>query len=264
MLRFLPFMPSAPLVNVVRMSGMIAAGPRGLNDQALAPLLERAFRRGSPKAVALVINSPGGSPTQSSLIGARIRRLAEEKEVPTIAFVEDVAASGGYWLACAADEIFVDENSVTGSIGVISAGFGFQEAIGKIGVERRVYTAGNSKSFLDPFQPEKDEDVSRLRAIQDHVHGNFIAHVKARRGAKLPEGRDLFTGEVWVGAQALEVGLADGVGHLVPEMKKRYGDKVRFNVYGPRRGFLKRLGMDALTALPDAIEERALWARYGL
>ncbi|RDC72141.1 S49 family peptidase [Rhodovulum sp. 12E13] len=264
MLRLLPFMPSAPLVNVVRMSGMIAAGPRGLNDQTLAPLLERAFRRGAPKAVALVINSPGGSPTQSSLIGARIRRLAEEKEVPTVAFVEDVAASGGYWLACAADEIFVDQNSVTGSIGVISAGFGFPEALGKIGVERRVYTAGNSKSFLDPFQPEKDEDVSRLRAIQDHVHGNFIGHVKARRGAKLPEGRDLFTGEVWVGAQALEVGLADAVGHLVPEMKKRYGDKVRFNVYGPKRGFLKRLGMDALTALPDAIEERALWARYGL
>jgi serine protease SohB len=264
MLRLLPFMPSVPLVNVVRMSGMIAAGPRGLNDQALAPMLERAFRRGAPRAVALVINSPGGSPTQSSLIGARIRRLAEEKEVPTVAFVEDVAASGGYWLACAADEIFVDENSVTGSIGVISAGFGFPEALGKIGVERRVYTAGNSKSFLDPFQPEKDEDVSRLRAIQDHVHGNFIEHVKTRRGDKLPEGRDLFTGEVWVGAQALEVGLADGVGHLVPEMKRRYGDKVRFNVYGPRRGFLKRLGVDALTALPDAIEERALWARYGL
>jgi len=264
MRRFLPFVPSAPLVNVVRLSGMIAAGPRGLNDQSVAPLLERAFRRGAPKAVAIVVNSPGGSPTQSSLMGARIRRLAEEKKVPTVAFVEDLAASGGYWLACACDEVFVDENSIAGSIGVISAGFGFPEAISKIGVERRVYTAGRSKSFLDPFQAEKDEDVTRLRAIQDHVHRNFIEHVTARRGGQLAEGADLFTGEVWVGAQAVEVGLADGVGHLVPEMKKRFGDKVRFSVYGPKRGFLKRLGMDAMAAIPDAIEERALWARYGL
>jgi serine protease SohB len=178
--------------------------------------------------------------------------------------VEDVAASGGYWLACACDEILVDENSVTGSIGVISAGFGFPDALARIGVERRVYTAGRSKSFLDPFQPEKEDDVARLRDIQDHVHGNFIEYVKGRREAKLPADRDLFTGDVWVGSQAVEVGLADGVGHLVPEMKRRYGDKVRFNVYGPRRSFLRRLGMDAMTAIPDAIEERALWARYGL
>lgn len=268
MRRLLPFLPATPVVNVVRLSGMIAAGPRGLSDQLVAPLLDRAFAR-RPEAVALVINSPGGSPTQSSLIGARIRRLAEEKKLPTVAFVEDVAASGGYWLACAADEIVVDQNSVTGSIGVISAGFGFPQALSKVGVERRVYTAGRSKSFLDPFQPEKEEDVARLRDIQDHVHVNFIEHVRARRGAKLPEGQDLFTGDVWVGAQAVEVGLADRVGHLVPEMKARYGDKVRFNVFGPRRGFLRRLGLDVLGrdvlgAIPEAIEERALWARYGL
>jgi serine protease SohB len=193
-----------------------------------------------------------------------VRRLADEKEVPTVAFVEDVAASGGYWLAASCDEILVDQTSILGSIGVISAGFGFPQAIAKIGVERRVYTAGQSKSFLDPFQPEKEDDVARLRAIQDHVHGRFIDYVKDRRGAKLPDGRDLFTGDVWVGRQAVEVGLADGEGHLVPEMKKRYGDKVRFNVFGPKRGFLKRLGMDAAAAIPEAIEERALWARYGL
>ncbi|NBC96957.1 MAG: S49 family peptidase [Deinococcus-Thermus bacterium] len=264
MQRFLPFMPPVPIVNVVRLSGMIAAGARGLNDAALAPVLERAFGRGKPKAVALVINSPGGSPTQSSLIGARIRRLADEKKVPVVAFVEDLAASGGYWIAAAADEILVDANSIVGSIGVISATFGFPEALGKIGVERRVYTAGRSKSFLDPFQPEKTEDVERLKALQEHVHGNFIEHVRARRGGKLPEGRDLFDGNVWVGAQAVEVGLADRTGHLVPEMKTRYGDKVRFNVFGPRRSFLRRLGLEALHAVPDAIEERALWARYGL
>lgn len=272
MQRFLPFMPPVPMVNVVRLSGVIAAGGRGLSDRSTAPLLERAFARGKPKAVALVINSPGGSPTQSALIGARIRRLAEEKKVPVVAFVEDVAASGGYWLACAADEILLDANSVTGSIGVISASFGFHDAIGRIGVERRVYTAGQSKSFLDPFRPEKEEDVVRLRAIQDQIHENFIAHVKARRGDKLPEDKDLFTGEVWVGQKAVEVGLADGLGHLVPEMKKRYGDKVRFTVFGPRRTLLRRFGLQfgagvadgAAEALPGAIEERALWARYGL
>ena len=264
MIRFLPFMPPVPLVNVVRLSGVIASGPRGLNDQSVAPLLERAFSRGKPKAVAIVINSPGGSPSQSSLIAARMRRLSQEKKVPTVAFVEDVAASGGYWLACAADEIFVDENSVTGSIGVISASFGFHDAIGRIGVERRVHTAGNSKSFLDPFRPEKSEDVERLRDIQDRIHANFIDHVKSCRGEKLPADRELFTGEIWVGAGAIDAGLVDAVGHLVPEMKRRYGDKVRFNVFGPRRSLFKRLGMDALGAIPEAIEERALWARYGL
>ena len=264
MTRFLPFLPAKPLVAVVRLNGMIAAGPRGLNDAALAGVLERAFTRGKPKAVALVINSPGGSPAQSSLIGARIRRLAEDKKVPVVAFVEDLAASGGYWIAAAADEILLDENSIAGSIGVISASFGFHDAIGRIGVERRVYTSGRSKSFLDPFKPEKEEDVARLRDLQEQIHENFIAHVKARRAGKLAEGEDLFTGEIWVGRKAVEAGLADGIGHLVPEMKKRHGDKVRFAVYGPRRSFLKRLGLEAAQVIPDAIGERALWARYGL
>ena len=264
MRHLLPFLPSAPLVNVVRMNGIIAAGGRGMNDAALAPALERAFGRGKPKAVALVINSPGGSPAQSSLIGARIRRLAEEKKVPAIAFVEDVAASGGYWLACAADEIVIDANSVVGSIGVISASFGFHDAIARIGVERRVHTAGRSKSFLDPFRPEKEEDVARLLDIQGQIHANFIEHVKARRAGRIDPEADLFTGEIWVGAKAVEAGLADSVGHLVPEMKRRFGDKTRFQVFGQRRGLLRRLGVDAAHLLPDMIEERALWARYGL
>ncbi len=264
MRRYLPFLPSPPIVNVVRLNGIIAAGGRGLNDAGLAPLLERAFGKGKPKAVALVINSPGGSPTQSSLIGARIRRLSEEKKVPTIAFVEDVAASGGYWLAAAADEIIVDANSVVGSIGVISASFGFHDAIGRIGVERRVHTAGRSKSFLDPFRPEKEEDVARLIDLQEQIYGNFIEHVKTRRAGKIDAEADLFTGEIWVGARAIDVGLADAVGHLVPEMKKRFGDKTQFNVFGQRRSLLKRLGLEAMHMIPDAIEERALWARYGL
>ena len=264
MTRFLPFMPPVPLVAVVRLSGMIAAGPRGLNDQSVAPVLQRAFSRGKPKAVAIVINSPGGSPTQSSLIGARIRRLSAEKKIPTVAFVEDLAASGGYWIAAAADEILLDENSIAGSIGVISASFGFHDAIGRIGVERRVYTAGRSKSFLDPFQPEKDEDVTRLKDLQEQIHGNFIDHVKDRRAGKLSDDIDYFNGDIWVGRRAVEVGLADGIGHLVPEMKKRYGDKTKFAVYGPRRSFLRRIGLDAMAGLSGALEERALWARYGL
>ncbi len=171
MKRWIPFMKSGPTVAVLRMSGVIASGTRGtLSDQMLAPLLERAFTRGKPDAVALEINSPGGSPVQSSLIGSRIRRLSEEKKVPVFAFVEDVAASGGYWLASAADEIWADESSVVGSIGVISAGFGAHEFLVRQGIERRVYTAGKSKSMLDPFRPEKEEDVARLKSILEDLH----------------------------------------------------------------------------------------------
>lgn len=265
MKRWIPFLKSDPLVAVVRLSGVISAGARaGLSDAGLAPVLERAFKRGKPAAVALVINSPGGSPAQSSLIAARIRRLADEKDVPVHAFIEDVAASGGYYLASAADKIWVDIHSVTGSIGVISAGFGFQGLIKKHGIERRVHTAGNSKSFMDPFQPEKADDVKRLTALQEQIHTGFIDHVKARRGDRLAEGDDLFNGDVWVGGQAIEVGLADGVAHLEPKMKELYGDKVRFARYGTRRSVLQRLGAQVVGGLSDEIEERALWARFGL
>ena len=264
MRQYLPFLRKDPVVAVIRLGGMIAQGGRGLNDAGTAGMIERAFRRGKPAAVALVVNSPGGSPAQSSLIAARIRRLAEEKDVPVTAFVEDLAASGGYWLACAADDIQLDENSLVGSIGVISASFGLQDLIARVGVERRVHTAGRSKSFLDPFQPERPEDVARLTALQGQIHDNFIAHVKARRGARLDPGQDLFTGEIWVGRQAVAAGLADGIGHLVPVMKERHGEKVKFAVYGPRRGLLRRFGIAAATGISAELEERALWSRYGL
>jgi len=266
MKRFIPFVENDPLVAVVRMNGVISSGGRGatLNDAGLAPVLEKAFKKGKPKAVALVLNSPGGSPVQSSLIGARIRRLSDETETPVVGFVEDVAASGGYWLAAAADEIFVDPSSIVGSIGVISASFGFHELMQRQGIERRVYTAGKDKSMLDPFRPERAEDVERLKDLQLQIHGSFIDHVKARRGDKLPEDRDLFTGEIWVGSKAIEVGLVDGIGHLVPTMKDRFGDKVKFAVYGPKRPFLQRFGSQILSDAMTQLDEKALWARYGL
>jgi serine protease SohB len=261
----LPFINNPPLVSVVRMTGAIGMAARGgLNDYALAPVLEKAFRRGKPAAVALVINSPGGSPVQSSLIGARIRRLAEETEVPVVAFVEDVAASGGYWLAAAADEIWADESSVLGSIGVISAGFGAHELLARQGVERRVYTAGQSKSMLDPFRPENPEDVARLKVILGDIHENFIAHVKDRRGNRLDPEHDLFTGEIWLARRAAELGLIDGVGHLKPKMKERFGDKVGFRNYGLRRPLLARFGAQIVNDAVSGIEERAAFARFGL
>jgi serine protease SohB len=265
MMNFLPFNRGGPVVGVIRLQGVIAAGGRGaaLSDAGLAPLIDKAFRKGKPKAVALVINSPGGSPAQSSLIAARIRRLAEEKEIPVHVFVEDVAASGGYWLACAGDDITVDPNSIVGSIGVISASFGFHEFLARYGIERRVYTAGKSKSLLDPFQPEKAADVKRLKELQAVIHDGFIGYVKSRRAARIGE-RDLFDGSIWVGAQAVEVGLADGVGHLVPEMKRRYGDKVRFVVHQQRKPFLGRIAGRLMGDAVAGLEERAAYARFGL
>lgn len=265
MKRFIPFMKSDPVVSVVRLQGAIAAGSRGsLSAASLSPLLEKAFRRGKPAAVALEINSPGGSPVQSSLIGAQIRRLAEKHEVPVFAFVEDVAASGGYWLAAAADEIFADQSSVLGSIGVISAGFGAHEFIARHGIERRVHTAGKSKSMMDPFRPEKPEDVERLGRLLEQIHGVFIDHVIERRAVKLVENPDLFTGEIWVGRAAVDQGLADGIGHLEPVMKERFGDKVRFRRYGQPRSLFQRLGMRVVDDALIGIEERAMFARYGL
>jgi len=263
-----------PRVNLVRLQGMIAPDGRGrLSDAGLAPLLERAFRAGRPAAVALAINSPGGSPVQSALIAARIRRLAEETKTPVHAFVEDAAASGGYWLATAADDIHADAASILGSIGVIYAGFGAAEAIGRLGIERRVHTAGTSKSQLDPFRPEKPEDVERLTALLDQMHGVFIDHVKSRRGAKLSTDTDLFDGRFWLGADAVRLGLADGLGHPVPVLKARYGDKVRIVAFAQRKPFLARFGLAGLGAglgagLADqalaTAEERALWSRLGV
>lgn len=265
MKRFIPFLDRAPRVAVIRLHGAIATGGRGqLNDVSLAPVIEKAFKRSKLTHVALSINSPGGSPVQSALIAARIRRLADEHDVRVSAFVEDAAASGGYWLACAADEIYADRTSIVGSIGVIMATFGFDRFISQHGIERRVYTSGESKSQLDPFRPENPEDVARIKAIGAEVHEAFIDHVKERRGDRLAENPALFTGEFWTGQKAQELGLIDGIGHLVPVMKERYGDKVRLSVFGPKRSLFKRFGASIAEAAMGQVEERSLWARFGL
>jgi signal peptide peptidase SppA len=265
-----------PTVPVVRLSGVIAAGgllgQRGLSIDSVAPLLAKAFKMRGAKAVALSINSPGGSPVQSALIAQRIRLLATENKLPVIAFVEDVAASGGYWLACAADEIFADGASIVGSIGVVSSGFGFHELIARHGIERRVHTSGENKSMLDPFQPEKAEDVERLKRLQSEIHEGFKAWVRERRGTKL-KGEDglLFTGEFWTARRGLELGLVDSLGEMRATLQQRYGAKVRLPVIAARRGLLSRFrlgsraGFDTIgPSTLAAIEERAHWQRFGL
>ncbi|NQW54701.1 MAG: S49 family peptidase [Rhodospirillales bacterium] len=270
-----------PVVPVVRLSGVIASGGllggRSLSMESVAPLLKRAFETRGAKAVALSLNSPGGSPVQSALIAQRIRLHATEKGLPVIAFVEDVAASGGYWLACAADEIIADPSSIVGSIGVISSGFGFQDLIARIGVERRVHTSGENKSMLDPFRPEQPDDVVRLKRLQAEIHDGFKDWIRQRRG-KLLKGDEsmLFTGEFWTARRGIEFGLVDGFGELRATLQARYGDKVRLPVIGPRRRLLSRFGLQTGglvigggidnigTATLAALEERALWQRFGL
>lgn len=272
------FFRRRPIVPVVRLSGVIASGgllgSRGLSIESTAPLLKRAFETRGAKAVALSLNSPGGSPVQSALIAQRIRLHAAEKGLPVIAFVEDVAASGGYWLACAADEIIVDPSSIVGSIGVISAGFGFQDLLARLGVERRVHTSGERKAMLDPFRPENPDDVERLKRLQAEIHDGFRDWVRERRGKLLrADEATLFSGEFWTGRRGLEMGLADGLGELRTTLQARYGAKVRLPVIGPRRRLLSRLGLgsgveggleDIGPATLAAIEERAHWQRFGL
>ncbi len=262
-----------PLVHVVRLQGAIGVGTPfkpPLTLEGIAATLERAFARKGIAAVALIVNSPGGAAVQSALIHARIRALSAEKNIPVYTFCEDVAASGGYWLACAGDEIYADASSIVGSIGVIAAGFGFVDAIRKLGIERRVHTAGESKSILDPFQPEKPEDVERLKTLQRDVHEEFKALVRARRQGKLNgDDTELFSGAFWSGRQALALGLIDGIGHLRDVMRARFGDKTEFKVIARPTGWgLRRLGfgtsMDPASGLIDAMEIRALWARFGL
>ena len=264
-----------PTVPVIRLAGVIAStggllAGRSLSIDQVAPLLKRAFDMRGAKAVALAINSPGGSPVQSALIAQRIRLHAAEKGLPVIAFVEDVAASGGYWLACAADEIIVDPSSIVGSIGVISAGFGFQDLIARHGVERRVHTSGERKAMLDPFRPENPEDVERLKRLQAEIHDGFKDWVRQRRASRLKgDEAALFNGEFWTGKRGLELGLADGLGELRATLQARYGAKVRLPVIGPRRRLLSRFGL--ATGLDEigpatlaAIEERLHWQRFGL
>ena len=272
-LRLVParFRTKQSIINVVRLQGAISAGGlrSGLNAKDLEPLLKRAFRKGV-SGVALAINCPGGSPVQSALIAARIRALSAQNKVPVYAFCEDVAASGGYWLACAADEIYADESSIVGSIGVIASGFGFVEAIKKLGVERRVYTAGTSKNILDPFKDEKKEDVARLLELQEDVHEGFKAYVRNRRAGKLKaEETELFTGAFWTGKRGVDLGLVDGLGHMHEVLRRKFGDKVEIaEISAPKGWGLKRLGFGSAIDLPEAalsaLEKRALWSRFGL
>jgi serine protease SohB len=274
------FRADIPVVPVVRLSGVIGMGTPlrpGLMLSSAARSLERAFATRNARAVALIINSPGGSPTQSHLILRRIRQLAEEKKIPVLAFIEDVGTSGGYMLACAADEIICDHYSIVGSIGVVGGSFGFPKLMEKLGIERRIYTAGERKVMLDPFEPEKPDDVKRIKAIQKEIHGHFIALVKERRGAKL-NGPDktLFSGEFWTAQTAIELGLADSLGELRSTLRARYGDKVRTPLISAERGLFGRklpsinlaaafgnrqsLGDDLLSS----VEARAMWSQYGL
>jgi signal peptide peptidase SppA len=273
----------AAIVPVVRLSGLIGAVTplrQGMTLATVARTLERAFSMRNAKAVALVINSPGGSPVQSRQIYLRIRQLAAEKNLPVLVFVEDVAASGGYMIACAGDEIFCDPSSILGSIGVVGGGFGFQDLIRKIGVERRIYTAGEHKAMLDPFQPENADDVARLKSIQREIHAIFIALVRQSRGARLKGTDDvLFTGEYWAGDSSVSLGLADAIGDLRSTLRSRYGEKVVMPVIAPAGGLFSGLlgrrsagagmlaALEAGAGLPDelisALESRAIWAKLG-
>jgi signal peptide peptidase SppA len=286
--RLMEFVPArlrrgVAVVPVVRLSGVIGAVTPlrpGMSLTGVAKTLERAFATKNAKAVALMINSPGGSPVQSRQIYLRIRQLAAEKKLPVLVFVEDVAASGGYMIACAGDEIFCDPSSILGSIGVVGGAFGFQDLIKKIGVERRLYTAGEHKAMLDPFLPEDPEDVARVKALQREIHAIFIALVKQSRGGRL-KGPDhvLFTGEYWAGETSVSLGLADAIGDLRSTLRARYGDKVLTPVIAPATGMLSSLlgrksagagtltSLDGIAGLPDelisALETRAIWAKFG-
>jgi len=269
-----------PVVPVIRLAGVIGFSTPlkpGFTLATVARALERAFNMRGTQAVALLINSPGGSPVQSHLIYRRIRQLAAENARPVIAFAEDVAASGGYMIACAADEIFCDPSSIVGSIGVVGGSFGFPKLMDKLGVERRLYVSGEHKAMLDPFLPENPQDVDRLKALQQEIHEEFIALVKRSRGTRLngPE-KTLFSGEYWTGGKATELGLADGIGDLRATLRARFGDGVVTPLVAPARGWLGRVqpGVTGHESLPraadfaeeviSALEARALWARYGL
>jgi len=270
-----------PRVAVVQLYGVIAPGERfkqNLSMASVAPQLEHAFATPGLSAVALLINSPGGSPVQSALICQRVRDLASEKDVPVLAFAEDLAASGGYMLALAGDEIFANESSIVGSIGVVSSGFGFKEAIKKLGVERRLYTSGESKAMLDAFQDEKAEDVERLKEIQQEIHEHFKKMVRDRRGKRLKSPRArIFSGEVFTGTEAVKLGLIDGIGDVRTILRARFGRKVKFRAYTekkPRLGALLGLGgsskseLGGMGELPNglisAVEERLFWNKFGL
>jgi signal peptide peptidase SppA len=270
------------VVPVVRLAGVIGVSTplrSALTLAGVARPLERAFGMRQARAVAIVINSPGGSPVQSHLIYRRIRQLAAENNRPVIAFAEDVAASGGYMIACAADEIICDPSSIVGSIGVVGGSFGFSKLIDKLGIERRLYTSGDNKAMLDPFLPEKPDDVERLKSVQREIHEGFIDLVKQSRGTRLKgQEKTLFSGEYWTGSKAIELGLADALGDLRGTLRARFGDDVLTPLVAPARGWFGRVqpgvgaadfdsllrGGDVAEQIISALEARALWARYGL
>lgn len=270
------------VIPVVRLHGAIMSGggrfKQQLNLASVAPALEKAFSKKDSPAVALSINSPGGSPVQSRMIFDRIRALAEEKNKRVLVFVEDVAASGGYMIALAGDEIYADATSIVGSIGVVSGGFGFPELLKKIGVERRVYTAGENKVILDPFKPEKESDIEYLKELQLEIHQVFIDMVKSRRASRLADDPDLFSGLFWTGRRGLELGLVDNLGGMREEIKKRYGRDAKLELVSGGKDFFGRrmpgvgigsAGLDqiaasAVSGLAETLEEKALWGRYGL
>jgi signal peptide peptidase SppA len=266
-----------PVVAAVRLHGVITPTPtpmarNSISLQNLETALTRAFDHDRLVAVALLINSPGGAPTQSALVAERIRELAEKKNVPVLAFCEDLAASGGYWLACAGDEIYAHGTSMVGSIGVVSAGFGLNGLLERYGVDRRVYTAGVNKVRLDPFQAEKPEDVEWLKGLHGQLHTQFIDWVKERRGSKLTAADDeLFTGEVWTGVRAAELGLVDGIGTVRSVVSKRFPD-AEISIAEPKKNLFAKLGLAGATTRSGdfvldglaALEERARWSRFGL
>ncbi len=257
--------PTLRLTGVIGQAGIARSG---LTIAGIEKLVDKLFSDKKAPAVALIINSPGGSPTQSSLIAEKIINLAKEKNKKVYAFVEDVAASGGYWLACAADEIYLDLNSIVGSIGVISPGFGFVDLIKKIGVERRVYTSGKSKSFLDPFKEEKKEDIDRLKSIQEQIHENFIEYVKSRRGSKLLSSAEdeIFSGLFWVGKKGVDLGLADGIGSINQIIKEKYGNKAKIKIIDQKKSFLQKRLSSSINNndIINRLEEMVMWSRYGL
>ncbi len=257
-----------PFVPHLRFEGVIGGGgrfSRGLSLAAVEPSLARAFKSGKAAAVAISINSPGGSPVQSRLIHDRIRALADEKKLPVLVFCEDLAASGGYMLALAGDEIYADVSSIVGSIGVVGASFGAHEAIAKLGVERRVYTAGKNKVRLDPFRPETEDDRAFVTRIQSAIHAGFIELVKARREGKLDAQTELFEGDVWTGQEAVGLGVIDGIGHARAVLRERFGDQVRIkDVPTAKTPLVKRLMGGGADAVVAALEERLAYARFGL
>ena len=267
---------SSVIIPTLRLSGVIGQGgmlKSGLSLNSIDKLIDKLFADKKSPAVALIINSPGGSPTQSSLIAKKIIDKSKDKNKKVIAFVEDVAASGGYWLACAADEIYVDQNSIIGSIGVISPSFGFVDLIKKLGIERRVYTSGKSKSFLDPFKKANVEDINRLKKIQEQIHNNFINYVKDRRKKKLnkKQEKEIFSGLFWVGQKSVDLGLADGIGHINQVLISKYGKKVKIKIIDIKKSFIQRKLSSSINnsiidsdKLLDIIEEKFYWTRFGL